>query len=194
MGGMSGRSICSSLGRSGMNSTVLTIFGPPRRTDSMCLRLAPLHPCLGGVTLQKLSRPLWQGFSLPATLALADGRVRETPQGNKWTNPAGERQRREEKPQRGKGENMEIYLNQTLWLGDVLLKHGFYQVVFLERDANQGHLYFFPGARVNPQNIAPMTPVQGAAPAREVTAVELTYREDEGISEIRTRQKVFRLQ
>ena len=90
----------------------------------------------------------------------------------------------------------EIHLDRKVKMMKSDLGPGTYQIVLLDREVNQGELYFFPGDEVNTEMLAAVVPVEIATMAGGASTPEVEYKQGvDGmttISAIRTQSKEIR--
>ena len=96
-----------------------------------------------------------------------------------------------------KDEKMPLQLDHRISFGEVVLKPGLYQLVFLQRQDNSGFLYFFGGKKVKTKKVRLAVPVEVLSRSDGNISSQVIYREPRQeltsfISEIRVGERVFR--
>jgi hypothetical protein len=91
---------------------------------------------------------------------------------------------------------VEIRLDHKVSIAKSDLEPGTYQIVLLQREANRGELYFFPGNAVNTEQLAAVAPVEIAQPTNDENKLQVDYKQDINgnlkISNIQIPSKIFR--
>jgi hypothetical protein len=89
-----------------------------------------------------------------------------------------------------------IWLERRIQLGEVQLDAGLYQLAFFERGNGEALLYFFAGGKPKQQKLAAVAVVQVLARTNGSRTTEIIYREEghqrSTVSEIRLPAKTFR--
>ena len=92
---------------------------------------------------------------------------------------------------------MPLQLDHRISFGEVVLKPGLYQLVFIQRQDNSGFLYFFRGKKVKTKKIMLAVPVEVLSRndgnlTSQVTYGESLHESTNIVSEIRVENRVFR--
>ena len=79
---------------------------------------------------------------------------------------------------------MIVTLNRAVRVAGADLKPGFYRLVLIERENNQGELCFLAGKREDPQRIAAVVRLRILPPRRGTASASVIYGEAEGVATI----------
>lgn len=103
---------------------------------------------------------------------------------------------RQKELKKAKKRTIRVEIDRPARVGEIDISPGSYKLVLLERENQQGELYFFTGKKINTKKIVAMSPVEILIQTNDaVTTPEIHYLEVDGttrISEIRMSTKTFR--
>jgi hypothetical protein len=102
--------------------------------------------------------------------------------GKKWKNMDTEWAKVRQEITSQQGSKTSIQLDRKVRVGKFDLKPGAYQVVLLEREAQRGELYFFPGEQVSIEHLSMATWVEIAPAAADAASAPVTFRKKDGIT------------
>ena len=138
-------------------------------------------------TRDYLVRVFWREGNAEEEVLLRVGQKDYTPlmselekaTGKTWKNMETEWARVQQEITSRQDSKIAIQLERGVRVGDSVLKPGPYQMVLLEREKNQGEVFFFPGDQVNIEHLSAGTRVE-LGPAIPDSGPLVTFREREG--------------
>lgn len=115
--------------------------------------------------------------------------------GKEWKNLDTEWEKVQQELKREGANKISVRLDHKVRILKSDLKPGIYQIVLLEREANHGELYFFPGNQIDIEHLAAVAVVQIESLVSD-TKEQVSYKQDKNgittISDIRTASKTLR--
>ncbi len=116
--------------------------------------------------------------------------------GKEWKNLDTEWERVQQELKREGANKISVRLDHKVRIVKSDLKPGAYQLVLLEREANHGELYFFPGNHIDIERLAAVAVVEIESLANDTETERVSYKQDKNgnttISDIRTASNTLR--
>lgn len=116
--------------------------------------------------------------------------------GKEWRNLDTEWEKVQQELKREGANKFSLHLDRKVRIVKSDLKPGAYQLVLLEREANHGELYFFPGNHIDIERLAAVAVVEIDSLASDTKTEPVSYKQDKNgnttISDIRTASRTFR--
>jgi hypothetical protein len=116
--------------------------------------------------------------------------------GKDWKNLDTEWERVQQELKSAGANKISVQLAQKVRIVKSDLKPGAYQLVLLEREANRGELYFFPGNQIDIEHLAAVAVVEIEPLASGIETEQVNFKQDKNgitrISDIRTASRTLR--